>query len=50
MKNFVMTSSRSEFGILRNTILKLCASKKIKSKLLITGTHLDKKFGKTILK
>ena len=47
-KIFTVTSSRSEFGILKNIILKLSALKKINHKLIVTGTHLEKKFGSTI--
>lgn len=46
-KIFTVTSSRSEFGILKNIILKLSALKKINHKLIVTGTHLEKKFGAT---
>jgi UDP-hydrolysing UDP-N-acetyl-D-glucosamine 2-epimerase len=49
MKNiFIVTSARSEFGILQNIILELFKSKKIKSNLVVTGIHLEKKFGKTV--
>lgn len=47
-KIFTVTSSRSEFGILKNIILKLSSLKKINHKLIVTGTHLEKKFGQTI--
>ncbi|MDB9983199.1 UDP-N-acetylglucosamine 2-epimerase [Candidatus Pelagibacter sp.] len=47
-KIFTVTSSRSEFGILKNIILELSNSKKLISKLIVTGTHLEPKFGKTI--
>ena len=47
-KIFTLTSSRSEFGILKNIILKLSSFKKINHKLIVTGTHLEKKFGETI--
>ena len=49
MKNiFIVSSSRSEFGILKNIIINLSNSKRVKCKLIITGTHLNKKFGNTI--
>ena len=49
MKNiFIVTSARSEFGILQNIILELFQSKKVKSNLVVTGIHLEKKFGKTV--
>ena len=48
MKKFlIVTSSRSEFGILKNTIIEISKSKKIISKLIVTGSHLNNKFGKT---
>ena len=47
-KIFTVTSSRSEFGILKNIIHELSNSQKINSKLIVTGTHLESKFGKTI--
>ncbi len=49
MKNiFIVSSSRSEFGILKNIIINLSKSNKINCKLIITGTHLNKKFGNTV--
>ena len=47
-KIFLITSNRSEYGILRNLIQKLKKSKKIKLKLIVTGAHLNKLFGSTI--
>ena len=48
MKNIlIVTSSRSEFGILKNIILKISRSKKINSRLVVTGSHFNSKFGKT---
>ena len=47
-KIFTVTSSRSEFGILKNIILELSITKKLNNKLIVTGTHLEPKFGKTI--
>lgn len=49
MKNFLtITSSRAEYGILRIFLKKIKKSKKINNKLVVTGTHLSKKFGETI--
>jgi GDP/UDP-N,N'-diacetylbacillosamine 2-epimerase (hydrolysing) len=47
-KIFTVTSSRSEFGILKNIIFELSKSQRINNKLIVTGTHLTSKFGKTI--
>ena len=47
-KIFLITSNRSEYGILRNLIQKLKKSKKLKLKLIVTGAHLNKLFGSTI--
>lgn len=46
-KIVIITSSRSEFGILKNTIIEISKSKKLISKLIVTGSHLNYKFGKT---
>ncbi len=45
---FLITSNRSEYGILRNFINDIKKSKKIKLKLVVTGSHLNKIFGYTI--
>ena len=47
-KIITITASRSEFGILKNIIFQLSNSKKIKNKLIVTGSHLSDKFGKTM--
>ena len=48
-KNFcVVTSSRAEFGILRNLLLELKNNSSIAMKLIVTGSHLSKKHGFTI--
>ena len=47
-KIFLITSNRSEYGILRNLIQKSKRSKKLKLNLIVTGAHLNKLFGSTI--
>jgi len=47
-KIIVVTSSRADYGLLKNLIKKLFQSKKIKLHLSVTGTHLSLKHGKTI--
>ena len=44
----VVTGSRAEYGLLRNLILNLKAEKSFNLKLIVTGTHLSKKYGYTI--
>ena len=44
----VTTGSRSEYGILRPVLKKLKNNKNFQLYLLVTGTHLSKKFGYTI--
>ena len=49
MKNiFIVTTARSEFGILKNIIIEVSKIKKIKLTLIVSGTHLTSKYGKTI--
>lgn len=43
----IITSSRADYGLLRNLIKKLYNSKKLKYHLSITGTHLSAKHGHT---
>lgn len=46
-KNFcVVTSSRADYGIMSNFLKEL--TKKHNTKIIVTGTHLSKKFGYTI--
>ena len=47
-KIFLITSNRSEYGILRNLIQNFKKSKKLKLKLVVTGAHLSKLFGYTV--
>ena len=44
----VVTGTRAEFGLLRNLIKEINLSSELDLKLLVTGTHLSKKFGETI--
>ena len=49
MKKFsVFSGSRSEYGLIRNLLRKFNNSKTINLDLIISGSHLIKKFGKTI--
>lgn len=43
----LMTATRAEYGILRPLIYKLEEDKDIELQLLVTGMHLDKKYGYT---
>ena len=47
-KIFLITSNRSEYGILRNLIQNFKSSKKLKLNLVVTGAHLNKLFGYTV--
>ena len=47
-KIFLVTSNRSEYGIMRNLIKDLKKSKKLKLYLIVTGSHLNNYFGYTI--
>ncbi len=44
----VVSSSRAEYGIMSRLIKKLDSDPEIDLRLLVTGTHLSKKFGKTV--
>jgi len=44
----ILTSSRSEYGILKNLISLFKKSKFFKLEIIVTGAHLSKYFGKTI--
>ncbi len=48
IKVSVITSTRAEYGLLKNFISLLNKSKKFKLQLIVTGTHLKKEFGNTI--
>lgn len=44
----IFSSSRADYGILKNLIIKLKKDKKFNLKLIVSGTHLEKVYGKTI--
>ena len=44
----VYTSTRADFGLLKPVIEKLKSSKNIETRIFVTGTHLDPKFGETV--
>jgi len=44
----IITSNRSDYSLLKPLILELKNQKKINLKLIVTGSHLEKKFGYTI--
>ena len=46
-KYCILSGSRADFGILRNFIKKFSKEKKINLDLILTGSHLSKKFGDT---
>ena len=47
-KILIFTGSRSEYGILKSIIFQLKGIKNFDTKILVSGTHLNKKFGETI--
>ena len=47
-KILVTTGTRAEYGILRPILNEIIKSKKLKLYLVVTGTHLSKKYGYTI--
>ena len=47
MKICFITSTRADFGLLNNVIKKVRNKKKLKVKLIASGTHFSKKFGST---
>lgn len=44
----VITATRAEYGLLKPVILELNKNKNIDLRLIVTGTHLSKKYGYTI--
>lgn len=44
----VVTGTRAEYGLLKNSLKKIEYSKKLKLQLIVTGTHLSEKFGYTV--
>ena len=47
-KILFISSSRADYGLLRNVILETKKNKNIKVFVLVTGSHLSKQFGSTI--
>ncbi|OOB79909.1 MAG: UDP-N-acetyl-D-glucosamine 2-epimerase, UDP-hydrolysing [Epulopiscium sp. Nuni2H_MBin003] len=47
-KIMVVTGTRAEYGLLKNVIRKIETSSKLELQLVVTGTHLVRKFGYTI--
>ena len=47
MKISVVTATRAEYGILKPLIIKLNSDKDIELQLIVTGSHLSKKYGNT---
>ena len=45
MKVFLITSTRADFGLLKNLIMNLKKDKFFRSKIFGTGTHFSKKYG-----
>lgn len=43
----IVTATRAEYGILRPLLIRLEAEAEIELQLLVTGTHLSEKYGKT---
>lgn len=49
MRNIlVITDTRAEYGILKNTLKKIEASDKLKLQIVVTGAHLQEKYGYTV--
>ncbi len=44
----VVTATRAEYGLLKNTIRRIDENPKVELCLIVTGTHLSKNFGHTI--
>ena len=47
MKIFLITSSRADFGLLKNLILEINKFNKFNLKVIVTGSHFSKKHGST---
>jgi GDP/UDP-N,N'-diacetylbacillosamine 2-epimerase (hydrolysing) len=45
---YTLSTARSDFGILSNLVKKFEKSKKFESRLIVSGTHFEKKFGLTV--
>ncbi|MGG7151273.1 UDP-N-acetylglucosamine 2-epimerase [Clostridium neonatale] len=44
----VVTGARSEYGLLKNTIRKIYENPNLELELIVTGTHLSRKYGYTV--
>ena len=44
----VVTSTRAEYGVLKNTIRRIEEDADLELKLVVTGTHVVKEYGNTI--
>jgi UDP-hydrolysing UDP-N-acetyl-D-glucosamine 2-epimerase len=44
----VVTATRAEYGLLRPVLFKLNQSNRVQLQIIVTGTHLEKKYGETI--
>ena len=44
----LFTSTRAEYGLMKKLIVNLQADKEFEFNLLVSGTHLSSKFGRTI--
>ncbi len=47
-KIVIITSTRADYSILKNLIFNFKKNKKMSLELIISGTHLNKKYGNTI--
>lgn len=47
-KIVVVTGTRAEYGLLKNTMKQINNSKKLELQLIVTGAHLSKQFGYTV--
>ena len=47
MKVCIITSTRADFGLLKNLIIKIKEDKSFSLKVIASGTHFSKKFGYT---
>ena len=44
----VVTGTRAEYGLLKGLMIEIQQSKKTNLQLIVTGTHLSRKYGNTI--
>ena len=45
----VVTATRAEYGLLRNVIARIENDSELELSLIVTGTHLEKKYGNTTI-